>query len=110
MKIFCNSKDNYLNSYEAISDNDFVNIVEYLSESRKRLVFEDKNGEVMLFANDIIVVEIFGRDVQITLTDKKIECIGPLQKYEKSLAEYGFIQIARGIYVNKKYNMIYWEN
>ncbi len=80
-----------------------LNILEYLGERRQKLTFEDRKGEFTLFVSDIIVVEIFGRDVQITLMDKKIECLGPLQKYEEGLIKYGFIQIARGIFVNKKY-------
>ncbi|MBR6696683.1 MAG: response regulator transcription factor [Lachnospiraceae bacterium] len=80
-----------------------LNILEYLNERRQRLSFTDKNSEFSLLVSDIIVVEIFGRDLLITLIDKQIECLGPLQKYEEGLIKYGFIQIARGIFVNKKY-------
>lgn len=80
-----------------------INIVEFLEDRKKIIYFHGDKGDLELSASDIIAVEVFNHKLQITLTDKTIEYQGQLSKYEPFLVKYGFIKIARGILVNKKF-------
>ncbi len=80
-----------------------INIVEYLEERKQKVVFEGNKGSLVLYVADVVVVEAFDHELNITLIDRALECKGPLLKYEKILEGYGFIKISRSILVNKKF-------
>ena len=93
-----------------------LNIVEFLQDKKQKIVFQSKKGELELFLCDIIVVEVFSRELQITMTDKVIKYPGSLSTYEQLLEEAGFIRITRSVLVNKRFitnidgNTIYLTN
>lgn len=80
-----------------------INIIEFLEERKRKIIFEGNKGDLELYVRDIIVVEVFNHELQITLTDRVIQCKGQLSKYEEILLKYGFIKISRAIMVNKKF-------
>lgn len=80
-----------------------INIVEYLENKRNIIVFEGVKGNITLYMNDIVAVEVYDHKLKIILNDREVECNGSLAHYEKELEKHGFIKITRSIEVNKRY-------
>ena len=101
-------------------ENDLIfpmtNIIEFLEEKRQILVLNSSKGDLSLLVSDIVIVEVFKRELHITMTDRVLEFPGSLSKYEHLLEKSGFIKVARGILVNKRFiikvygNMVYLIN
>lgn len=80
-----------------------VNIVDFLKEKKRTIVFEGNKGALKLYISDIVAVEVFDHELRVVLQDRKFDCKGSLSTYEKLLEKNGFMKISRAILVNKKY-------
>lgn len=81
-----------------------TNIVEYWEEKKAIIIFNVGKNKYTIEAYRIISVKVCNHSVILNLIDNKEVVIhGPLSGYEKKLKERGFVQISRGVLINKKF-------
>lgn len=81
-----------------------TNIIEYWEEKKSIIIFNIGKNKYTIEAYNIISVKACNHRVILNLTDdKEVSIQGPLSGYEKKLKERGFIQISRGVLINKKF-------
>lgn len=95
----------FISKNSIISDIDYTmtNVIDYLDEIKRIIVFRDGVKELKINANDIKCINVFNHRLYINLIDRDINIYGQLSDYEKVLLEYGFLKISRGVIVNAKY-------
>lgn len=81
-----------------------TNIIEYWEEKKSIIIFNIGKNKYTIEAYNIISVKACNHRVILNLTDdKEVSIQGPLSGYEKKFKERGFIQISRGVLINKKF-------
>lgn len=80
-----------------------LNIVEFLQDRRKEIIFTEKGEKYNININEIKVVEIFDHRLLVTMRTKKMEIRSQLSQYEEELIKNNFVKISRSVLINLKY-------
>lgn len=76
------------------------NIVEYIENKRRIVMFHNNKKEYPVAVENLIAVEVYNHDLELLYCDKKIVIKDQLSKVEKMLEEAGFIKVNRSAMVN----------
>ena len=120
--LFCSSVKEYaISGYQVsaigfllkpINEENFKNFIEkgyniIKSEKKRRITIRTREGEVHLFSEDILYIEIRGHVLHIHYFDSgkviNMKCRGSLSEYEKILEPCGFARCCVYALVNMKY-------
>lgn len=80
---------------------------EYVQEkiiSKETIVFKNRDDEKVVFLDDILYIESFGRKLSIHfINDKPFEIYGKISDMENNLSNKGFLRIHKSYIVNMAY-------
>ena len=65
--------------------------------------FNNKGDAIVLDVNDIAFIESYGRRITLGTRERKFECSGNLNEFEKQLKPYGFCRCHQGFLVNMSF-------
>ena len=96
----------FVRKHYAMEDLDMVmkEVMRYLTEEYKAMIFYNNTKTVKLYVNEIYVVEVFNHELIISLVNNKtISIRDNLSGHINELEENGFILVRRGVAVNVRY-------
>lgn len=77
-----------------------VDNLNQLVKKGKQLTGKTSRGQIWFLAQDIILIEAFGNEVETMINKQRILLDKKLYEYETELADEGFIRIGKSVLIN----------